>query len=100
MLRPVLSARARRRGCPSNSSTAGISRRRLAESFCILAAGSAEGLIAKLFKHNAIRPRNQRDFPLRQSGNRQSGRLARKPLGWNLTSFTFAMATIDEELGQ
>src|SRR4029077_20007723 len=73
--RPACSANPRRGGWVSNSSTEGSSRRRAAGSFCIFAAGSTEGLIAKLFEHNAIQPRNQRDFPLRQSANRQSLRL-------------------------
>lgn len=71
-LRPDFSARATRRGWSSNSSTEGIARRRVPESFCNLAADSGTGFIAKAFEHNVIRAGNRRvagrHFPLRHMG--------------------------------
>ncbi len=62
--RPAFSARAARCGRARSSSTDGISRRRAEGLGCSFAAGSAGGVMAKVFEHSAIRAGNRRRYLL------------------------------------
>jgi len=78
-LRPAFSVSAASSGRARSSSKDGISRRRADGLGCSFAAGSAGGVMAKVFEHSVIRAGNRLgelpprgDFPLRHGVKRES----------------------------